>query len=571
MHKQLKTQHPNEKTIRQICNLTGLHRVTATVLANRGITSQSQLSAFLNPSLNHLRSFEKLIDMDKAVCRITDAIINREKILVFGDYDVDGITSVTILYEFLTLTGANVSYYIPHRVNEGYSLKIQHISGVAIAGNINLIVTTDCGSASHEAVKCANQSGIDVIVTDHHTISSTMPDAFAIVNPRRNDCPSGSGYLAGVGVVFYLLITLRKHLRDINFWNGKQEPNLKNFCDLVALGTISDIVPLVNENRIITKAGLDVINTSPRTGIKALIDACGINKPFIDAEDIAFKLAPRLNAAGRMDHAMIAIELLSTKDADQAKDIAEKLNLLNSNRQLVENKILQFILMYFNQEPQNLNKKTIVFGNHGWHAGVLGIVASKLVDKFFRPVVLISIKDGIGKGSARSIPGINLYDALGACSEFLENFGGHPMAGGIEIKGENIKPFAAKFERTVREMSTPDNFLPEMPIDCELEFDMISDQLINELESLHPFGHKNPEPVFLSNNVIVAFSKIIGNDHLRLSLKQRHSNSNKIIPGIWFNAGKEAQDKKYFNTMAYTLKWNYWNGNKTLQAVIKDA
>lgn len=571
MHKRLKTQHPNEKTVRQICNMTGFHRVTATVLANRGITSQSHLSAFLNPSLNHLRSFEKLIDMDKAVQRIIDAILNREKILVFGDYDVDGITSVIILYEFLALTGANVSYYIPHRVNEGYSLKIQHISDVATAGNINLIITTDCGSASHEAVKCANQSGIDVIVTDHHTISSTMPEAFAIVNPQRNDCPSGAKYLAGVGVAFYLLICLRKSLRDINFWNDKQEPNLKNFCDLVALGTISDIVPIVNENRIITKAGLDVINTSPRTGIKALIDVCGTNKPFIDAEDIAFKLAPRLNAAGRMDHAKLAVELLIAKDMDQACNIAKKLNLLNSNRQLVENKILQSILMYFNQEPQNLNKKTIVLGNHDWHAGVLGIVASKLVEKFFRPVVLISIKDGIGKGSARSIPGINLYDALGACSDFLENFGGHPMAGGIEIKAENIKTFAAKFEKTVYKMGEADNFSPEILIDCELEFDMISDQLINELELLHPFGHKNPEPVFLSKNVEVAFSKIFGNDHLRLSLKQRHSKLNKIIPGIWFYADKKAQDKKSFNTMAYTLKWNYWNGNKTLQAVIKDA
>ena len=290
MNKQLKMQTPNEKTVRQICNLTGFHRVTATVLANRGITSQSQLSAFLNPSLSHIQSFETLVDMNKAVQRITDAIVNKEKILVFGDYDVDGITSVTILYEFLTLTGANVSYYVPHRINEGYGLNSRQILDVAIPGKFNLIVTTDCGSASHEAVECANQSGIDVVITDHHTISNSPPGAFAVINPRRNDCPSGSGYMAGVGVAFCLLISLRKHLRDINFWKGKHEPNLKAFCELVALGTISDIVPLIKENRIMTKAGLDVINTSPRTGIKALVEACGINKPFIAFSMIVIRM-----------------------------------------------------------------------------------------------------------------------------------------------------------------------------------------------------------------------------------------------------------------------------------------
>lgn len=571
MNKQLKIQHPNKKIVQRICSQTGFHPVTATILANRDITTKKMVDAFLNPSLNNIQSFETLIDMDKAVSRIAKAIINKEKILVFGDYDADGITSTTILYEFFSYAGADVSYYIPHRIDEGYGLNIQQILDVVIPGNFNLIVTTDCGSSSHDAVTNANQKKIDVIITDHHTISSTFPDALAIINPRRNDCSSDAGYLAGVGVAFCLIISLRKHLRDINFWNALPEPNLKDYCDLVALGTIADIVPMIKENRIMTKAGLDVINTKPRPGIKALIEDCKIDKPFINAEDIAFKIGPRLNASGRMDHAMHAVDLLKTKDMDKARNLAKKISLMNSERQDIEKKIFHDILMHFKEEPEKLGNKTIVLGNHGWHEGVIGIVASKLVEKFYRPVILIAIKDGIGKGSARSIHGINLYDILCKCGNLLEKFGGHPMAAGITIKRENIKPFMAKFEKTVKEISKPENFIPELLIDYELDFDMISEQLLNEIESLQPFGPENPEPIFSSKNIEVAFSKIVGNNHLRLSLKQRHSKSNKLINGIWFNANKDVQNKKFFNTMAFKLRWNYWNGNKTIQALIEDG
>ena len=452
MNKPMEIQSPDRSTIRRIATRAACHPIIATLLANRGITSPEAIAAFLHPSLGHIHSFETLIDMDKAVPRIAQAILGREKILVFGDYDVDGITSTTILYEFLTAAGADVTPYIPHRMDEGYGLKSCQINGTAIPGGFQLIITIDCGSASHDAVACAAQAGIDVIVTDHHTIYDSPPKAFAVINPQRADCPSGSVYLAGVGVAFCLLISLRKHLRKIHFWKNGSEPNLKDYCDLVALGTIADIVPLIHENRVLTRAGLDVINAAPRPGLASLIDICGINKPVIDAEDIAFRIAPRLNASGRMDHASLAVKLLCTRDADEAYAIAKSMHAMNTERQKTEQEILEFILMYFTHEPEHLDKKAIVLGKEGWHQGVLGIVASRLVERYYRPVILISFDGDTGKGSGRSIPEINLYDALCGCSEHLEGFGGHPMAAGISIRRENLPAFQQKFETIIKEI-----------------------------------------------------------------------------------------------------------------------
>ncbi|RJP95155.1 MAG: single-stranded-DNA-specific exonuclease RecJ [Desulfobacteraceae bacterium] len=569
MNKAMEIQRPDPTAIRRICDRASCHPIIATLLVNRGITSPEAIAAFLNPSLSQIQSFESLIDMDKAVDRIVHAILNREKILVFGDYDVDGITSTTILYEFLTATGADVMSYIPHRMDEGYGLNRLQIENTAIPGGFQLIITIDCGSASHDAIALAAQSGIDVIVTDHHTIYDSPPKAFAIINPQRTDCPSGSGYLAGVGVAFCLLISLRKHLRGIHFWENGSEPNLKNYCDLVALGTIADIVPLIHENRILTKAGLEVINSTPRPGLAALIDICGINKPVIDAEDVAFRIAPRLNATGRMNHAHLAVKLLCTPDADEAFTIAKSMHAMNAERQEVEQKIFQFINQYFTHEPENLNKSAIVLGKQGWHQGVLGIVASRLVEAFYRPVILMSFDGDIGKGSGRSIPGINLYDALCRCSEYLDGFGGHPMAAGIKIHKKNLTAFQQKFEKTIEEMGSAKELTPKLSIDCLLDFDMITDRLIDEIASLQPFGQSNPEPVFAADQVDVVFSKMIGTHHRRLSIKQRHSRTSNTLNAIWFNVAGEDQHQKYYDRLAFKLRWNYWNGKKEIQALIE--
>ncbi|HMA86719.1 MAG TPA: single-stranded-DNA-specific exonuclease RecJ, partial [Desulfosalsimonadaceae bacterium] len=498
-------------------------------------------------------------------------ICHREKILVFGDYDVDGITATTLLHEFLIVCGARVSFYIPHRVDEGYGLKTMHINQVAAKNHIDLIVTVDCGSGSAAAITEANRLGIDVIITDHHTISDPPPPACAVVNPQRCDCPAGTDCLAGVGVAFMLLICLRKHLREIDYWKDREEPNLKALCDLVALGTIADIVPLVNENRALTKIGLEVINTAPRPGIQALIEVSGLGNNPVSAEDVAFRIAPRLNAAGRMDHANLAVNLLRAEDHDTARKHAESIHGLNAQRQIIENQVFNRICMYIDQKPELLSRKSMVLASDDWHEGILGIVASRLARMYWRPVALLSFKDGLGKGSARSIPAIDLYQAISECQTCLDKFGGHPMAAGLSLKSERLDEFREAFEIAVSGMATPEAFEPCVYIDYPLPLDRISEQLINELERLQPFGPQNEEPLFCAKDIAVVNARPVGQGHQRLVLKQPAAKPHKPIDGIWFNVPTEYQDVRRFSQLIFKLKWNYWNGDRRMQMIIEQA
>jgi len=449
--------------------------------------------------------------------------------------------------------------------------KKNHITDYALPKGINLIITVDCGSSSYDAVKAAQRLGIDVIITDHHRITDRPPHAFAVVNPKRTDCTSGLDNLAGVGVAFYLLICLRKHLRDNSFWHNLPEPNLKNLCDLVALGTVADMVPLVDENRILVNAGLEKIYTGERNGMKALVEECKLKAPLADTDDIAFKLAPRLNAPGRIDHAKTAVELLTAKHLDMARQTAQTLNKLNIQRQVIEKELTDNILFYLNKNPYLLQKKTLVLSNQGWHEGILGIVASRLAKKFFRPVVLISTKDGIGKGSARSVPGIDLYDGLMACASDLENFGGHSMAAGLKLKDENINLFQENFEKVVKNMTKKINLVPVITIDYELNFDDISDTLIDDLEALKPFGAGNHEPLFTAKNIKVLSSKIVGENHRNMLLKQNSSSKGKGFNAIHFNIDKSKQLNDGFDKIAFRLRWNHWNGTKKAQIIIEET
>lgn len=570
MKKKLTILSPDPAVVREIQAQTGCHPVIARILANRGISSKSAIEGFLNPNLSDIQTFETLRDMDKAVARIAEALLRNEKILVYGDYDTDGVTATTVLYEFLSAAGASVAYYIPHRTLEGYGLNVFQIDNVIIPGKFHLVITIDCGSSSHEAVEKAARAGIDIIITDHHGISDPLPKAVAVVNPKRYDCPSTASYLAGVGVAFCLIIRLRRQLREIHFWGRKSEPNLKDFCDLVALGTIADVVPLINDNRIMTRAGLDIINTNPRPGIAALIHASAITKTALDAEDIAFKLSPRLNAAGRLDHATLAVKLLTTKNKDEAFALAKHLNVLNARRQEVEQKIFQEVLMYLSDTPEAFQKNAIILGKSEWHEGVLGIVASRLVEKFHRPAILISFHGNTGKGSGRSIPGIHLYDALCECSPCLETFGGHAMAAGIRIKKEKIQKFRDCFEENIAAQSTGHDRIPELTVDSLLTFDMISEKLMDELTLLQPFGQDNPEPLFCAKNVRVTHSKIIGNGHRRLSLVQGGNAAAHPLNAIWFNPDGDDQTRQHFDKLVFKLRWNHWNGKKSLQAMVEN-
>ena len=570
MKEHWRIHQPDPDVVEKLSRDSGYHPITAAALVNRKISTLSDARDFINTSLNNLRPPFSLRDMEAAVDRITRAIINGEKILIFGDYDVDGVTSVVILLNFLRYTGADVSYYIPHRITEGYSIQPEHITQYVRPNQFDLIITADCGAGSHQAVEAANRFDIDIIVTDHHNISEDIPPALAVINPKRHDCHAGLQNLAGVGVAFFLLICLRTRLREMGFWDEHPEPNLKEYCDLVALGTVADMVPLIEENRILSKTGLELINTGHRPGLAALLEASAIHNQSLSAEDIAFRLAPRLNAAGRMDHAARAVDLLIAEDIDAANKTAHTLNLLNRKRQDLEKGILADIHQFIDQNSSLLRLRSLVLYQQGWHAGVLGIVASRMMRTYHRPVVLISLQDGTGKGSARSVEGLNIYDALTACGPFLEGFGGHAMAAGLQIREENIADFQNAFENAIQRTSSPETLVPALQIDSELEFGAISDNLIDELELLMPFGAGNPEPLLLARDVKVVSSKIVGQNHRRMVLSQTSGYATATIPAIHFNVNDDDAKKYRFDRMVFRLHWNRWNGKKTAQIVVED-
>jgi single-stranded-DNA-specific exonuclease len=556
--------------VRKLSQMLRCHPVMAGVLINRNIRTVKTATDFLNTSLNNMPSPFSLKDMNVAVNRIYNAITDKEKILIFGDYDVDGITATVILLNFLRYGGADVSYYIPHRVSEGYSIQPGHISRYAHPHKVDLIITADCGSGSHQAAAAAKSTDIDMIITDHHTITEDIPSALAVINPKRRDCPAGLQNLAGVGVAFCLLICLRTYLREKGFWQEGLEPNLKSYCDLVALGTVADMVPLIEENRILCKTGLTLIHAGHRPGLTALLEASAIHNDFLDADDIAFRLAPRLNAAGRMDHAARAVELLTAKDTDSAKKTAHTLNLLNRKRRQVEQGIFADIQRFLENNPSLRQRQSLVLSGQGWHAGVLGIVASKIVNAYYRPVILITTRDGMGIGSGRSVAGLNLYDALASCKQYLETFGGHSMAAGLKIREENIADFQNAFENVIRRISQPEDLTPILQIDAHLDLDTISDALISELEALMPFGTGNPEPLFMTADVRVVSSKIVGKNHRRLILQQSSTPNAPVFQAIQFNVESRVSNKQKISQMVFKLRWNRWKGKKTAQLVIED-
>lgn len=569
MKKEWLLQTPDPEAVRALQAAIGCSPVTAAVLVNRNITAGPEAENFLNASLKDLRPPFGITDMDAAVRRIARALLDREKILIFGDYDVDGVTAVTLLFEFLKAAGADVLYYIPHRTQEGYDIQVGHIFGVALPAEVDLIITVDCGSSRHDSVQAAIDSGIDVIVTDHHTIDAPPP-AVAVVNPRRQDCGGGFDHLAGVGVVFTLLIHLRRHLREIDFWRHRPEPNLKRFCDLVALGTAADMVPMIRENRILSRMGLEVINQGGRPGLAALVRISGIRDREVDMDDIAFRLAPRLNAAGRMGHAGLAVDLLTARTEREAEELAATLHRLNRKRQETEKEMLDQALAYIEKHPHLLDRKSLVLSHANWHEGILGIVASKLVDRFFRPVILISTRTSVAKGSGRSIPGINLHGCLKKCAAHLKAFGGHPMAAGLQIGRGDIRRFEDKFERVVSEIGAARHFSRPVTIDYELDFAGITDTLVNEIARLTPFGEGNPEPLFMAGEVHVAEHRIVGRCHRQMTLVQPGDPGARSVGAIQFNVDP-AERPERFERIAYRLRWNWWNGKKTTQILVEET
>lgn len=542
------------------------HPVLASLLTLRGIETLEDARFFLAPTFENLSDPFSLKGMDKAVERIRTAILNHEKILIFGDFDADGVTATALLHDFFEYCGADISWYIPHRIKEGYSLLTDHIT-MAVEQDIDLIITVDCGISSHEAIDQANAEDIDVIVTDHHEQGDDLPQALAIVDPKQNDCASGLEHLAGVGVAFYLVMALRKHLRDHNFWEELPEPSLIDYLDLFVIGTIGDMVPLVNENRSLCVAGFNQIRKGKRLGLKSLADVARVDIGKLDSDDVTFKLVPRINAAGRISHARICVSQLIDTDVVNTDKTAGLLDQLNSKRQKIEQDIVDQIELMILKEPCLLDPNILVLWDKSWDPSVLGIAASKLSRKYHVPVILLSCRDEDAIGSGRSINSINIYNALKQHEHRLEKFGGHAFASGLTVKKENLQPLKTELCDYFRIHFDADDFKKTMTVDAVIPLDDINFGLASEIDRLRPFGVANPEPLFESENIQVVSSYLIGNAHRKMILKNASSPDGKMVEAFHFNVDDPNHLPDYFPKITYKLKINKFK-NKAAQIII---
>ena len=556
-----------EDITEQLSNEFGILPLMSRILMSRNIINLADAKKYLFPSLNDLHNPFLMKDMEKAVHRVIQAIQRKEKIVVFGDYDADGITSIAIMLKFFRVLLPETNFYIPDRIGEGYGMNRDAID-LLKSRSVDLIITVDCGVSDLECVAYASSLGIDTIILDHHEVPEILPNAVAVIDPHRHDCPFPFKHLAGVGIAFNFLIALRGKLRQEGFWNNKTYPNLKDYLDLVALGTIGDISPLVDENRIFTKIGLDLITEDRRVGLKALKEICGIETQVMDTNKASFCLIPRINAAGRVGSPSEAVKLLLTDDLTEAMDIARVLDGYNRKRQTIEKTILQEILAEISKTIDPHLKSSLVFASANWHPGVIGIVASRLVDRFYRPAILISLRNGIGKGSGRSIADFNIYQGLKKCESLLLSYGGHQYAAGISIREENIEEFKHLLEGVIREDIQPVNMISQTTIDAQCQLHDVNHDLLAQIAMLAPFGSRNPEPVLCVRNVNVTASNVVGNNHLRLRLNGDGVSCN----GIWFSKGHFIKQLTSGTTsdIAFTPQFNYWNGVNEIQLKMKD-
>ena len=544
------------ETIDYLHSALGISRVTSRILVNRGIFHENHAKAFLNPNLDQLFDPYRLYDMDKAVYRIKEAISKRENITVYGDYDVDGITSSTILYDFLTNLGCKVDVYIPNRHQEGYGLNLEAIEVIHSRG-ATLVITVDCGITSVDEVKSARNKGMDVIVTDHHECGPILPDAIAILNPARDPILHGQHPLAGVGVVGKLVQAI-----------GGQS-FLKKYLDLIALGTVADVVPLVGDNRVFVAKGLDKINQDPCVGIEALMEVSGLKSTDINTGRISFGLAPRLNAAGRIDDPLEGFRLLSAKRLSDAIPIARLLEDQNRQRQAIETQTIRDAREMIKTQVDLSRDKIIVLSKEGWNPGVIGIAASKIIEEYNRPCLLISIQDGIGVGSARGIEGFSIYDAIHSCSSLLIKCGGHRQAAGLSLEAEKIpdlrKDLLNYCDRTIQEYM----LIPRFKYDVRISPEDISYGLIDELEALKPFGVGNPSPTFyLSDADMVDYTQVGDHGkHLKVSIGL----GKRLWDGIAFGMGERSESLSTCNKVSIVtgLEKNEWRGITKLQLNIR--
>ena len=556
MNKKWECYNLDNEKVEELVKKRHITNLLASILVNRGIIDGEKINVFLNPTRKDFYNPFLMPDMEIAVKRIVKAIENKEKIMIYGDYDADGITSITVLKKYLNEIGLKTGEYIPNRLNEGYGLNKDAISKIYNDG-YKLMITVDCGISGLEEVDYANSLGMEIIITDHHEPAEKLPEAIAVIDAKRKDNKYPFNQLAGVGVVFKLIQAISTELK-------LEEKEYLKYLDLVCIGTISDIVPLVDENRVIAKLGLKLIEKTKNIGLKTLLNIADLRK--IDSTAISFGVAPRINACGRMGFQEEALQLFLTEDSGEATKIAKRLVQFNQERQAKEKQIFEEEIEKI--EKDNKDKKCIVLAEENWHHGIIGIVASKITEIYYKPSILICLEGDKGKGSGRSIPGFDLYTALTKCSDYIEKFGGHSMAIGITIKKENFEKLKEAIEKYAQESNISD-IMPIINIDKEINLKNINIEEVKSLELLEPFGEANKMPLFLLRNLkIDSIRALSGGKHLKLTLKQ----DNNIVDAIGFNMGDLSKEYLLGDKVDVvgTIEINSFGNKENIQINLKD-
>ena len=537
-------------------------RAFAAVLVGHGVTTVEAAHAFLNPERETLHDPLLLPDIEPALERLRVAVEEKQKVFVCGDYDVDGITSVVLVKRCLEAAGLDVGFYIPNRLTDGYGLSGNGVRAARDSG-VKLIVTVDSGVTGHDEIALARSFGIDVIITDHHEPQDELPDAIAVVDPKRKDSTYPYPHLAGVGVAYKVMEALARDYRDVAH-------SIEENLDLVAVGTIADIVPLDSENRVLTTLGLERLRMTTNPGLRALMEVAGVEPVRAQASHIGFALGPRLNAAGRLGDASIGVVLLTTEDETKAVEIARQLDLENKKRRTLETGVLEDATRIIEESVDLSATRSIVLWSSGWHPGVIGIVASRIAKQYNRPTILLAVSDGVGKGSGRSIPGFDLHSALVECKDLLTSFGGHQHAAGVALPEERLPEFRECVENVVSRALKAEDLVPVISIDSVVTLAECDFNLVKHLKRMQPFGAGNPEPVFGTRNVKLIAAKSVGNGHLKLTVAQ----GERVMDAIGFGmAGSldELRGGGGMATLAYVLEENTWRGVTDLQLRLKDV
>lgn len=566
MQKQWKLiSQPTQKKIDSLCESIHVNPLISSLLIQRGIDAFEKAKSFFRPSLDHLHDPSLMKDMDKATSKILEALEEEQKILVYGDYDVDGTTSVAMMYSFLRdiYNEELLHFYIPDRYKEGYGISMQGVD-FAKENDCSLIIALDCGITAHAQVDYANTLGIDFIICDHHLPKETLPSAVAILDHKRNDCLYPYKELTGCGIGFKLIQSLANHL-SLSF------DRIYPLLDLVAISTCCDIVPLTGENRVLVHFGMDILNHNPRTGLRSFVELSG-KKGRFTVTDLVFTIGPRINAAGRIEHAKRAVELLLANTELESAGWTHILENNNTDRKELDQKITAEALSQIVELGLEERKSTVLYSS-GWHKGVIGIVASRVIEKYYRPTIMLAESNGKAVGSARSIKGFDIHKAIGQCADLLEQYGGHQFAAGLTLEKENVDAFMARFEEVVDQSIDHSLLTPTLDYNAEIDLNQIDSKFWNLLKQFAPFGPENMKPVFVTKGVRnVEWSKAVGDGtHLKLDICEENQ-SNARIGGIAFGFGElesRIQSKEPFD-IAYTIEENVWQGNVTLQLMVKD-